>query len=122
MGGGGLQEGLWRGGGGSGRVSCGGLQVGRFGGYMPPKKPKVGQSQASLPALANLTLTFAKAGSAMPAMILRLNKIMAAFATSLLSILDPNTNSNPSLGVELGSPSWWNQAWFYNPLKSLGWS
>ena len=63
----------------------------------------------------------------MPAMLIRLNKIpqisfMAAFATSLLSILDPNNNSNPSLGVELrlglglGSPSWWNQSWFYNPF------
>ena len=27
---------------------------------------------------------------------------MAAFATPLLSILDPNTHSNPSLGWELG--------------------
>ena len=40
-------------------------------------------------------------------MLIRLNKIpqisfMAAFATSLLSILDPNTNSDPSLGLELG--------------------
>ena len=61
----------------------------------------------------------------MPAMLIRLNKIpqisfMAAFATSLLSILDPNTNSDPSLGLEpalgSGSPSWWNQSWFYNPF------
>ena len=65
----------------------------------------------------------------MPAMLIRLNKIprisfMAAVATSLLSILDPNNNSDPSLGLELGfelglglgSPSWWNQSWFYNPF------
>ena len=69
----------------------------------------------------------------MPAMLIRLNKIpqiciMAAFATSLLSTADPNNNSDPSLGLELGlevelglglelgSPSWWNQSWFYNPL------
>ena len=48
------------------------------------------------------------------------------FATSLLSIMDPNTKSDPSLGLEPGlglgqglgpeSPSWWNQSWFYNPL------
>ena len=43
------------------------------------------------------------AGLAMPAMLIGLNNIpqisfMAAFATSLLSILDPNTNSHPSLG------------------------
>ena len=41
---------------------------------------------------------------AMPAMLIGLNKMpqisfMAAFATSLLSILDPNTHSDPSLGV-----------------------
>ena len=53
----------------------------------------------------NLTLTFAAkpVGLAMPAMLIGLHKIpqisfMAAFATSLLSILDPNTHSNPSLG------------------------
>ena len=43
----------------------------------------------------------------MPPMLIRLNKItqisfMAAFCTPLLSILDPNTNSHPSLGSELG--------------------
>ena len=43
----------------------------------------------------------------MPTILIRLNKIpqisfMVAFATSLLSILDPNTNSNPSLGLQLG--------------------
>ena len=59
----------------------------------------------------------------MLAMLIRLNKILqssfvAAFATPFLSILDPNTNSDPSLGLELGleSPSWWNQSWFYNPF------
>ena len=59
----------------------------------------------------------------MPVMLIGLNKIpqisfMAAFATSLLSILDPKINSGPSLGLELGlgSPSWWNQSWFYNPF------
>ena len=59
----------------------------------------------------------------MPVMLIRLNKIpqtsfMATFATSLLSILDPNNNFDPSLGLELGlgSPSWWNQSWFYNPF------
>ena len=40
---------------------------------------------------------------AMPTMLIGLNKMpqisfMAAFATSLLSILDPNTHSDPSLG------------------------
>ena len=62
-------------------------------------------------------------------MLIRLNKIpqfsfMAAFATSLLSILDPNNNFDPSLGLELGlgSPSWWNQSWFYNPFQCLGWT
>ena len=39
----------------------------------------------------------------MPAMLIGLNKIppisfMAAFTTSLLFILDPNTHSDPSLG------------------------
>ena len=43
----------------------------------------------------------------MPAMLFRLNKIpqssfMATFATSLLSIVDPNNNVDPSLGLELG--------------------
>ena len=63
----------------------------------------------------------------MPAMLVGLNKIyqisfMAAFAASLLSVLHPNTNSHTSLGWELGprlglgSPSWWNQSWFYNPF------
>ena len=59
----------------------------------------------------------------MPAMSIRLNKIprisfMAAFATSLLPILDPNNISDHSLGfgLGLGSPSWWNQSWFYNPF------
>ena len=42
-------------------------------------------------------------GLAMPAMLIGLHKIpkisfTAAFATRLLSILDPNTHSNPSLG------------------------
>ena len=51
----------------------------------------------------NLTLTLAPIGLAMPGMLIRLNKIppipfMAAFATSLLSILDLNTHSDPSLG------------------------
>ena len=60
---------------------------------------------------------------ALPTMLIGLNKIpqisfMAAFATSLLSILDPNTHADPSLGLGLGlgSPSWWNQSWFYNPF------
>ena len=40
-------------------------------------------------------------------MLIGLKKIpqisfMVAFATSLLSILDPNTHSNPSLGGDLG--------------------
>ena len=43
----------------------------------------------------------------MLAMLIRLNKIpqilfMAAFVTSLLSILDPNTNSSLGLGLALG--------------------
>ena len=43
----------------------------------------------------------------MTAMLIRLKEIphisfMAAIATSLLSILDPNNNSDPSLGLELG--------------------
>ena len=63
----------------------------------------------------------------MPVMLIRLNKIpqvvvMAVFVTSLLSILDANNMSDPSLGfglglalglaLGLGSPSWWNQSWF----------
>ena len=66
----------------------------------------------------------------MLAMLIGLNKtpqisVMAVFVTSSLSILDPNNISDPSLGfglglglglVGLGSPSWWNQSWFYNPL------
>ena len=104
----------------------------QFWGYTPPK-PSVGPSKAPLTSpfppsnhtiTLNLTLTFAT-GSGLPAMLIRLNKIpeisfMAAFATSLLSILDPNNNSDPSLGLELGlgfgSLSWWNQSWFYNPF------
>ena len=43
----------------------------------------------------------------MLAMLIGLIKIpkisfMAAFATSLLSIVDPHTNSDPSLGLEIG--------------------
>ena len=43
----------------------------------------------------------------MQAMLIRLHKIppisfVAVFATSLLSILDPNTDCDPSLGLELG--------------------
>ena len=43
----------------------------------------------------------------MPAMLIRLSKIpqislMAAYATLLLSILDPNTNYHSSLGLDLG--------------------
>ena len=54
----------------------------------------------------------------MPAMIVRLNKIMVAFCHIIVLLLDPNTKSDPSPGLELGlgSPSWWNQSWFYNPL------
>ena len=26
------------------------------------------------------------------------------------------------LGLGLGSPSWWNQSWFYNPFWGLGWT
>ena len=71
----------------------------------------------------------------MPAMLIRLIPqflFMAAFAQSLLPILDPNNISDHSLGFGLelglelglglglgvgrGSQSWWNQSWFYNPL------
>ena len=43
----------------------------------------------------------------MLAMLIQLNKIpqimfMAAFATSLLSILDPNNNFEATIGLELG--------------------
>ena len=59
----------------------------------------------------------------MPGRLIWLNKIfqissMAAFC----HITNPNTNSTPSPGLELGfglglgSPSWWNQSWFYNPF------
>ena len=80
--------GVWGvfGGRGFGRVSWGGgVQVGRFGGYMPPT-PSVGQSQAPLTSppsdhtiTLNFTLTFAASWFGMPAMLIRLNKIMAAF-------------------------------------------
>ena len=76
---------------------------------MPPR-PSVGQSQAPLTSpcpyhhpKTNHNL-LQRAGLAMLAMLIRLNKIhqisvMAAFATSLLFILDPNTNSALSLGL-----------------------
>ena len=65
----------------------------------------------------------------MAAMLIGLNKIpqlsvMAVFVTSLFSILAPKNISHPrlgfrrglGLGLGLGSPSWWNQSWFYNPF------
>ena len=125
---GGGSKGLLPRGGGSGRVGFwGGGQDGRFGGYMPPT-PSVGRSQAREPPLA-LPQTIPspqplqRTDSAMPAMLIGLNKIpqssfMATFATSLLSISDLKKSFDPSLGLELGlgSPSWWNQSWFYNPF------
>ena len=103
---------------------------GNLGGYMPQGQALV--HHRPLPLLA-LPLTIPspeplqRTGSAMPAILIRLNKIdqswfMATFATSLLSVLDPNNNFHTSLGLELGlglglgSPSWWNQSWFYNPF------
>ena len=91
---------------------------------MPPR-PSVGPSQAPFTSPCH--------PSNHTTMLIRLNKIrqilfMAAFVTSFLSILDLNSTSDPSLGFKLGlglglgldlglgSPSWWNQSWFYNPL------
>ena len=79
MGGGGLREGRLGGGGGSRRGDLGCWGGGKGGHRLP------------LPPLA------------LPTMLIGLNKIprisfMAAFATSCLSILDPNTHSDPSLG------------------------
>ena len=76
--GGGLREGRLGGGGPGGAIW--GVGGGGKGGHRLP-----------LPPLA------------LPTMLIGLNKIprisfMAAFATSCLSILDPNTHSDPSLG------------------------
>ena len=69
---GGFREGRW---GAAGRVGWGGgVQVGQFGVGGGGGWHKVGLN------------------------IIRQISFMAAFATSLLSILDPNTHSNPSLG------------------------
>ena len=81
------------GGGGSGRVGWGGVQVGRIG------VGGGGSRWGDLGCVGGLQ----PASMAMPAMLIGLNKMsqisfMAAFATSLLSILDPNTHSDPSLG------------------------
>ena len=127
--GGGREGGFWGGGGASGAI---------WGVHAP--KAKRWSIKGPLPPLA-LPLTIPSpeplqpTGSAMPAMLMRLNKIpqssfMATFATSLLCILDHNNNLDRSLGLELGlglrlglgSPSWWNQSWFYNPLHGLGWT
>ena len=109
----------------------GGVEVGRFGvgvgggGAQAPLTAPCPPSNHSI--TINLTLPLQPIGSAMLAVLFGLNKIpkisfMAAFSTSLLSIADPHTNSDPSLGLELGLglgpglPSWWNLSWFYNPL------
>ena len=107
--------------GGSGSVGCGGggVQVGQFGVVMGggprwaiwgvgggggAEAPLTSRCPPSNHTITiNLTLTFAASWFGMPAMLIGLNKIppisfMAAFATSLLSILDPNTHSDPSLG------------------------
>ena len=80
------------GGGGSGRGEWGGVQVGRIG-------VGGGSRWGDLGCVGGLQ----PASMAMPAMLIGLNKVsqisfMAAFATSLLSILDPNTHSEPSVG------------------------
>ena len=136
-GGAGVQGGLLpRGGGGPGGwVGGGGSRWGDLGGTCPQGQALV-HHRLPLPPLA-LPLTIPSPYHhpkpkpnlcnelAMPAMLIRLNKIpqisfMASYATSLLSILDPNNNFDPRLGLELGlglgSPSWWNQSWFYNPF------
>ena len=118
--GGGGPGGAWGGGAPGGSVRGGGVQARRFGvvggggpGGVIWGVGRGGGAQAPLtsPCLPsdhiitiNLTLTPLRPASlAMPAMLIGLNKIpqisfMAAFATSLLLILDPNTHSDPSLG------------------------
>ena len=79
---------------------------GGVGGYMPPR-PSVGQSQAPLTSPcppSNHTIWFGHAthfNSAEEDDPPNFRSWLL-FATSLLSILDPNTNSDPSLGLELG--------------------
>ena len=78
-------------GGGGGIWEGWGVQVGRFGGYMPVHR----RLPSPCPPSDHTT------------MLIRLNKIaqiliMAAFVTSFSSILDPNNNSDPSLGMLLG--------------------
>ena len=94
---GGFTEGRWDRGGWEGSLA-GGSQLGRFGvvGWGAGGR---GATQAPLTSpcpLSNHTIT-------MPTILLGLNKIpqisfMAAFATSVLSVLDPNTHCNLSLG------------------------
>ena len=104
------------GGGGAGGEEVEGVQVGRFG-VVVGGDPHPSPCPPSIHTTTiNLTLTLAT-------MYIALNTIprisfMAAFATSLLSILHPNAHCNLSVAWELGlgSPSWWNQCWFYNPF------
>ena len=97
LGGGGGGGGHWRGGSGRGDWG-GGLREGRLGGGGGLGGAPLTSPYLPLPSAHTITITLTFA-----AMLIGLNKIppisfMAAFATSLLSILDPNTHSNPSLG------------------------
>ena len=86
MGGGGLREG-WLGG---GRSKWGDLGWGGGGGAQAPLTSPCPPSNHSI--TINLTLTFAAIDWAEQDPPI---SFMAAFATSLLSILDPNTHSEP---------------------------
>ena len=90
------------GGGWEGRL--GGAWVGRFrvvrGGGGGTSSP---YPQSNHTITINLTLTFVASWFGHASHVIGLHKIpqisfMVAFATSLLSILDPNTHSNPGLG------------------------
>ena len=106
MGGGGL-GGTWGGGAPGGSVWGGGVQVGRFGvfgGGGGAQAPLTSPCRPSNHTITiNLTLTFAATwfGHASHVDWAKQDPpiwLMATFATSLHSILDPNTHSDPSLG------------------------
>ena len=95
------------GGGGSGRVGLGGVQVGQCAvleggrGAQAPLTSPCPPSNHSI--TINLTLTFAASWFGHASHVDWAeqdppNFVHGAFATSLLSIMDPNTHSDPSLG------------------------
>ena len=91
---------------GGGSVGGGGIQVGRFGvlgggGAQAPLTSPCPPSNHTI--TINLTLTFAASWFGHASHVHWAeqdpsNFVLAAFATLLLSILDPNTHSDPSLG------------------------